>query len=158
MKKLTLIVLLFLASFPGKSQVNFSSVDLMILEKAPATTYSHMNQQLEAKSENSAVIKKANVSGGESFFMYYKNNLSITINYSKDTLVVSAIIPSEHVTEIEHELLENKFDKRAIKSYKNSNGDVLKRYKWSKQGYPYRFITYDNFSGIELLTSISDEY
>jgi len=73
-------------------------------------------------------------------------------------LVVSAIIPSEGMSDIENELLENKFEKIKIKSYKNKQGDSLKRYKWSKKDYPYRFITYDNFKGIELLTSISEEY
>jgi len=85
MKKNCLICLLFLFTFSVKSQVNFNSIDLMILEKAPATTYSYMNAQLDAEKENSAVLKKANASRGDTFFMYYKDKLSMTINYSKDT-------------------------------------------------------------------------
>lgn len=82
----------------------------------------------------------------------------MTINYSKDTLVVSALIPSQEVDDIETELLEKKFKKTKLKSYRNGQGNILKRYKWSKKDYPYRFITYNSYEGIQLLTKISDEY
>jgi hypothetical protein len=86
------------------------------------------------------------------------DKLSMTLNYSKDTLVVSALIPSQRINDINTELLEKGFKKTKIKSYKSVQGNVLKRYKWTKKDYPYRFITYDNYDGIELVTKISDEY
>lgn len=158
MKKLITFSLLFLVVFSGKSQGNFKSIDMMLLEKAPATTHSSMDALLVSTTSNSNVIKKQNASGGDTFFMYYKEKLSMTINYSKDTLVVSALIPSQSINDIETELLEKKFKKIKLKAYKNAQGNILKRYKWSKKDYPYRFITYDNYEGIELLTKISDEY
>lgn len=36
--------------------------------------------------------------------MYYQNNICLTINYSKDTLVVSALIPSRNIIDLEKEL------------------------------------------------------
>jgi hypothetical protein len=86
------------------------------------------------------------------------DKLSMTLNYSKDTLVVSALIQSQIINDINTELIEKGFKKTKIKSYKSVRGNVLKRYKWSKKDYPYRFITYDNYEGIELVTKISDEY
>lgn len=158
MKKLLTICFLFLVTFSAKSQGNFSSIDMMLLEKAPLTSHKHMNDLLISTVANSTVTKKINGSGGDTFFMYYQDKLSLTINYSKDTLVVSAQISSQKISEIEAELLEKEFKKIKIKSYKNARGNILKRYKWSKKEYPYRFITYDNYEGIELLTTISDEY
>lgn len=117
-----------------------------------------MNELLVSTAVNSTVIKKTNASDGDTFFMYYQDKLSLTINYSKDTLVVSALIPSQRISDIETELLEKEFKKTKIKTYKNAQGNVLKRYKWSKKDYPYRYITYNNYDGIELLTKISDEY
>jgi hypothetical protein len=157
MKKLLTLGLLFLIAFSGKAQGNFSSIDMIVLEKAPVTSYKHMNA-LVTTAVNSAVTKKSNASGGDTFFMYHQDKLSLTINYSKDTLVISALISSQRISNIETELLEKEFKKTKIKSYKNAQGNILKRYKWSKKDYPYRFITYDNYQGIELLTKISDEY
>lgn len=158
MKKMLTLGLLFLIIYSGKSQGNFSSIDMMLLEKAPLTTHKHMNELLVSTVANSTVIKKSNASGGDTFFMYYQDKLSLTINYSKDTLVVSALMPSQKISAIETELLEKEFKKTKIKAYKNGQGNILKRYKWSKKDYPYRFITYDDYEGIELLTTISDEY
>lgn len=158
MKKLLIFCLLFLIFFSGKSQGNFNSIDMILLEKGPVTTHNKMNALLVSTTANSTVIKKSNASGGDTFFMYYKDKLSMTINYSKDTLVVSALIPSQNISDIETELLEKEFKKTKIKAYKNAHGNLLKRYKWSKKDYPYRFITYDNYEGIQLLTKISDEY
>lgn len=158
MKKLLPLGLLFLIAFSAKSQGNFSSIDMMLLEKAPATSYKKMNEFLVLAKANSTVTKKSNASGGDTFFMYYQDKLHLTINYSNDTLVVSALIPSQRMCDIEAELLEKEFKKTKIKSYKNAQGNILKRYKWSKKDYPYRFITYDNYEGIELLTKISEEY
>jgi hypothetical protein len=158
MKKLLTFCLLFLIFFSGKSQGNFNNIDMMLLEKAAVTTHSSMNGLLVSTKENSTVTKKQNASGGDTFFMYYQDKLSMTIDYSKDTLVVSALISSQRISAIETELLEKEFKKTKIKAYKNAEGNILKRYKWSKKDYPYRFITYDNYQGIELLTTISDEY
>lgn len=158
MKKLIIICFLFLAIFSAKSQGNFNSIDMMLLEKAPLTSYKKMTELLVSAEVNSTVTKKLNASGGDTFFMYYKDKLSLTINYSKETLVVSAIIPSQRIRDIELELVEKEFKKTKLKAYKNAQGNILKRYKWSKKDYPYRFITYDNYEGIELLTTISDEY
>lgn len=158
MKKLLTLVLLFLVAFAAKSQGNFNNIDLMLLEKAPVTTYSSMNAILLSITANSKVVKAPNASNGDTFLMYYKDKLSMIINYSKDTLVVSAIMPSQEIGNIEKELLEKKFKKTKLKSLKNAQGNILKRYKWSKKDYPYRFKTYDNYAGIELLTKISDEY
>ena len=158
MKKLIIICFLFLAIFSAKSQGNFSSIDMMLLEKAPATSYKKMTELLVSAEANSTVTKKSNASGGDTFFMYYKDKLSLTINYSKDTLVVSALIPSQRIRDIELELVDKEFKKTKLKAYKNAQENILKRSKWSKKDYPYRFITYDNYEGIELLTQISDEY
>lgn len=158
MKKLLTICFLFLVAFSGKSQGNFKSYDMILLEKVPLTSHKHMTDLLVSAATNSTVIKKTNASGGDTFFMYYQDKLCLTINYSKDTLVVSALTPSERISDIEAELLEKKFKKTKIKSYKNAQGNLLNRYKWIKKEYPYRFITYDNYKGIELLTTISDEY
>ena len=67
-------------------------------------------------------------------------------------------MPSQNISNIEAELLEKKFKKTKLNSYKNEQGNNLKRYKWSKKDYPYRFITYDNYEGIELLTKIANKY
>lgn len=158
MKKLLAFNLLFLVVFSAKSQGNFSSIDMMLLEKAAATSYKKMNKLLVSAEANSTVTKKLNAYGGDTFFMYYKDKLSLTINYSKDTLVVSALIPSQRIRDIELELVDKEFKKTKLKAYKNAEGNILKRYKWSKKDYPYRFITYDNYQEIELLTKISDEY
>ncbi|WP_310378127.1 hypothetical protein [Flavobacterium sp.] len=158
MKKILCLFFIILVVLSAKSQGNFNSIDMMLLEKAPSTSHSHMNKLLVPTTANSTVTKKSNASGGDTFFMYYQDKLSLTINYSKDTLVVSALMPSQSMKDIETELLEKKFKKTKIKAYKNAQGNILKRYEWSKKDYPYRFITYDNYQGIELLTKISDEY
>ena len=67
-------------------------------------------------------------------------------------------MPSQNISNIEAELLEKKFKKTKLKAYRNAQGNILKRYKWSKKDYPYRFITYDNYEGIELLTKIANKY
>jgi len=158
MKKLFFSIFTILIVFSAKSQGNFNSIDMMLLEKAPVTSYKKMTELLVSAEANSSVTKKFNASGGDTFFMYYKDKLSLTINYSKDTLVVSSLIPSQRMSDIELELVEKEFKKTKLKAYKNAQGNILKRYKWSKKDYPYRFITYDNYQGIELLTQISDEY
>jgi len=158
MKRLLTFSLLSLVVFSGKSQGNFRSIDMMLLEKVPLTSHKHMNELLDSTVANSNVTKKSNATGGDTFFMYFQDKLSLTINYSKDTLVVSALMPSQRISAIETELLEKEFKKTTIKSYKTAEKNILKRYKWSKKNYPYRFITYDDYEGIELLTPHSDEY
>ena len=158
MKKPLTYCLLFLVIFSAKSQGNFSSIDLILLEKAPVTKHSHMDSLVVTTSVKPHVIKRSNASGGDTFFMYHQDKLGLTINYSKDTLVVSALIPSQRMSNIEAELVEKEFKKTKIKSYKNAQGNILKRYKWTKKDYPYRFVTYDNYEGIELFTNLSDEY
>lgn len=158
MKKLLCLFFIVFIALSAKSQGNFNSIDMMLLEKAPLTSYKHMSDLQVSAEANSTVTKKLNASGGDTFFMYYKDKLSLTINYSKDTLVVSALIPSQRIIDIKVELVEKEFKKTKLKAYKNAQGTILKRYKWSKKGYPYRLITFDNYQGIELLTKISDEY
>jgi uncharacterized protein YcfL len=158
MKKLLTISLLFLAVCSAKSQENFRSIDMMLLEKAPVTTHAHMDSLLVNKSAESRVIKKTNASGGDTFFMYHQDKLGLTLNFSKDKELVSALIPSLRMHDIELELLGKKFTKSKLKSYKDAAGNVLKRYKWSKKSYSFRFITFDYYEGIELLTKLSDEY
>jgi hypothetical protein len=149
---------LFLLICSARSQGNFDSIDMMLLEKAPVTPHAHMDSLLVTTSAESRVIKKPNASGGDTFFMYHQDKLGLTINFSKDNQIVSALIPSLRMHDIELELLEKKFKKSKLKSYKDAAGNVLKRYKWSKKDYPYRFITFDYYDGIELLTKFSDEY
>ena len=158
MIKLRYSIFIILICFSAKSQENFNNIDLMLLEKAPVTTHSSMNAMVLSITANSKVVKESNASNGDTFLMYYKDKLSMIINYSKDTLVTSALMPSQEISAIENELLEKKFKKTKIKSYKNAQGYILKRYKWTKKDYPYRFVTYDNYEGIELLTNLSDEY
>ena len=158
MKKLHCFIFIIFVVLSAKSQGNFNSIDMMLLEKAPATSYKQMTELLVSAEANSTVTKKLNASGGDTFFMYYKDKLSLTINYSKDTLVVSALIPSQRIRDIELELVKKEFKKTKLKAYNNAQGNILKRYKWSKKDYPYRFITYDNYQRIELLTKIADEY
>lgn len=158
MKKLLCCIFIILIVFSAKSQGNFNSIDMMLLEKAPITSHKKMTELLVSAEANSTVAKKLNASGGDTFFMYYKDKLGLTINYSKDTLVVSALIPSQRMIDIEAELVEKEFKKTKLKAYKNAQGNILKRYKWVKKDYPYRFITYNNYQGIELLTQISEEY
>ncbi len=158
MKKFLPFCFLLLTMYSTKAQGNFMSINLMLLEKVPVTSHKHMNTLLDSVTTKITVIKKLNAFGGDTFFMYYESKLSLTINYSKDTLVVSALIPSKRIADMMIELVEKKFKRKKIKSYKNTEGDILKRYKWSKKDYPYRFITSDNYQGIELVTKISGEY
>jgi hypothetical protein len=158
MKKLLTISFLFLLIYSARSQGNFESIDMMLLEKTPVTTHAHMDSLFVETSAENPVIKKPNASGGDTFFMYHQDKLALTINFSKDNEMVSALIPSLRIRDIESELLEKKFKKSKLKSYKDAAGNVLKRYKWSKKDYPYRFITFDYYEGIELLTKFSDEY
>jgi hypothetical protein len=158
MKKLLTISFLFLLIYSARSQGNFESIDMMLLEKTPVTSHAHLDSLLVETSAESPVVKKPNASGGDTFFMYHQDKLALTINFSKDNEMVSALIPSLRIRDIESELLEKKFKKSVLKSYKDAAGNVLKRYKWSKKDYPYRFITFDYYEGIELLTKFSDEY
>lgn len=75
MKKLLTLGLLFLILFSGKSQENFCSIDMMLLEKAPLTCHKHMNDLLVSATANSTVIKKTNAASGDTFFMYYQDKL-----------------------------------------------------------------------------------
>ena len=88
MKKLLCFIFIILIVFSAKSQGNFNIIDMMLLEKTPATSYKQMTELLVSAAANSTVTKKLTASGDDTFFMYYKDKLSMIIYYSKDTLVV----------------------------------------------------------------------
>lgn len=76
MIRLLTFSLLLLVIFSSKSQGNLNNIDLMLLEKAPVTTYKSMNAVEVSTTVNSKVIKKTNAFGGDTFLYIIKINLA----------------------------------------------------------------------------------
>ena len=75
MKKLLCCIFIILIVFSAKSQGNFSSIDMVLLEKAPATSYKKMTELLVSAEANSSVTKRLNASGGDTFLCITRTSL-----------------------------------------------------------------------------------